>query len=107
MRQLPAHLVSPRKPFRARSSCSSSYAPTRSRIEPIKPQSGGPCPGKLLKGGDAVLRRGMGSEQIVHADPRQRIDDKERRSRRVLLSGRVLDLAGRIVEFAERRDEPE
>jgi hypothetical protein len=49
----------------------------------------------------------MGREQIVQTNPRQRVDDKERCRRRILLRGRALDLAGRIVELAERRDEPE
>src|SRR6516225_6662538 len=48
----------------------------------------------------------MGGEQIVHADPRQRVDDKERCRRRVPLGGDVLDLAGCGVDLAECRDEP-
>src|SRR5215472_9320660 len=47
----------------------------------------------------------MGGEQVVHPAAGQRVDDKERRGRRVSLSGIVWDFLRYARDFDERRSE--
>ena len=47
----------------------------------------------------------MGGEQVVHPTAGQRVDDKERRGRRVSLSGIVWDFFRYTRDFDERRSE--
>src|SRR5262245_20270493 len=57
---------------------------------------------ELPQGGDAVFRRRVGGEQVVHARPRQRIDDEQVRRRGIFLGRNVLDLTGGGVDLRQR-----
>ena len=57
--------------------------PTAGRRPPIRAPA--------LERRDAVLGRGMGGEQVVHARAGQRVDDEHVRGRRIALGGRVRD----------------
>ena len=61
---------------------------------------------KLLQRGDAVLGRRVRREQIVHALPRQRVDDEHVRGRRIALGFRVRDLMRGVVDLRQRGREP-
>jgi hypothetical protein len=60
---------------------------------------------KLFERSNPILSRWMGGEKVVHPTARQRVDDKERRGRRVSLSGIVWNFFRYARDFDERRSE--
>src|SRR5215467_2974067 len=84
----PGHALSPR------AAAATSIAPrTPGRLRRIACAAGvSQLARERIECRNAILGRGMGREQVVHALPTERIDDEEMRSRGIALGGVVLDV---------------